>query len=139
MLLGDRVTLFCESCNSNQECIEQLSFSHLPDILILKIRRDQFVKGKGARRLERTVECDRHLSISLQDGDEISSTKYHLIAVSHHLGQSLSKGHYTATLIDPRRKRNLMWSYNDGSVSKTRYLDERTAYILFYRKEKGPG
>ena len=89
--------------------------------------------------MERTVECDRHLSISLQDEDEISSTKYHLIAVSHHLGQSLSKGHYTATLIDPRRNRNSMWRYNDVSVSKTRNLDEQTAYILFYRKEKGPG
>ena len=89
--------------------------------------------------MERTVECDRHLSISLQDGDEISSTKYHLIAVSHHLGQSLAKGHYTTTLIDPRLKKNSMWKYNDVSVSKTWYLDERTVYILFYRKEKGPG
>ena len=32
-----------------------------------------------------------------------------------------------------------MWRYNDVSVSKTRNLDEQTAYILFYRKEKGPG
>ena len=89
--------------------------------------------------MERTVKCDRHLSISLQDRDEISSTKYHLIPVSHHLWQSLSKGHYTTTLIDPRRKKNSMWKYDDVSVSKARYLDERTAYVLFYRKEKGPG
>ena len=69
-------------------------------------------------------------------GDKISSTTYHLIAVSHHLGQSLSKGRYTITLIDLRRKRKFMWRYNDKSVSKTRYLDEQTAYILFYREEK---
>ena len=78
------------------------------------------------------------LSLSFQDGDKISSTTYHLIAVSHHLGQSVSKGHYTTTLIDPRRQRKFMWRYNDESVSKTRCLDERTAYILFYKKEKRP-
>ena len=111
----------------------------MPDVLILRIRRDQFVNGAGACRLGRIVECDRHLSIKSQDEDKISSTTYHLIAVSHHLGQSVSKGHYTTTLIDPRRQRKIMWKYNDESVSKTRYLDERTAYILFYRKEKGPG
>ena len=116
-LLGGKVTRFCESCNSNQECIEQSSFSHLPDILILRIRRDQFVKGEGGCRLGRIVECDRHLTISLQDGDKISSTTYHLIAVSHHL----PKGHYTTTLIDPRCKEKFTWKYNDESVSKTRY------------------
>ena len=27
-----KVTRFCDRCNSNQECIEQSSFSHLTDI-----------------------------------------------------------------------------------------------------------
>ena len=37
--------------------LEQSSLSHLLDILILRIRRDQFVEREGAFRLKRIVEC----------------------------------------------------------------------------------
>ena len=135
-LSGDIVTVHCDSCHSDQECAEQLSFSNLPDILVIRLRRDQFERSQGPRRLGKIVKCERDLAVGSGEGENIPPAKYHLIAVSHHMGQSSSKGHYTTTLIDPRRKPRLMWKYDDVTVARTGNLDQRTAYILFYRKEK---
>ena len=127
-LSGDIVSVYCETCKSDQLRVEQLSFSSLPDVLILRLRRDQFEEGQGARRSGSNMECERRLTVS--------STLYQLVAVSHHIGQSLSSGHYTSTLIDPRPSKKFMWTYNDKSVEKAKTLDQRTAFILFYRRVK---
>ena len=127
-LSGDFVTVYCDSCKSNQQCIEQLAFSELPDVFVMRLRRDQ-VEG----RLSEEVRCDRKLSIGPEDLDAPMVT-YHLTAVVHHLGQSLLHGHYTTTLINPQT--NHMWNFNDEVVEEVRRLDQKTAYILLYRKEK---
>ena len=132
---GGTVTVHCNKCNSNQDCTEQSSFLNLPDVLIFRIRRDQFMGGQGAYRSGRQMEYERHLTIGSREGENITPTTYHLVAVSHHVRQSFSSSHYTTTLIDPR-KRNLMWKYDDEIVSETKVLDNRTSFILFYRKER---
>jgi len=79
------------------------------------------------------VHCERKLSI-FADQVDVPLVTYHLTAVVHHIGRSLSSGHYTTTLIDPRTNR--MWNYNDEAVKEVGRLNHETAYILLYRKEK---
>ena len=96
-LSGGTVTVRCDSCNSNQDCIEQSSFLNLPDVLIFRIRRDQFSGVGGGYRSGIKMEYERNLTINSGEGEGTSSAAYHLIAVSHHVGQSFSSGHYTTT------------------------------------------
>ena len=135
-LSGDIVSVRCDPCQSDQQCVEQLSFSNLPDVLIIRLRRDQFQEGRGSSRSGSEVECDRRLTIGSGLGESVSLATYQLVAVSHHSGKSLSSGHYTSTLVDPRPNRKFMWTYNDELVGKARTLDQKTAFILFYRKDK---
>ena len=65
--------------------------------------------GQGAYGSGRQKEYERHLTIGSREGENITPTTYHLVAVSHHVRQSFSSSHYTTTLVDPR-KSNLMWS-----------------------------
>ena len=134
-LSGGTVTVRCDSCNSNQDCIEQSSFLNLPDVLIFRIRRDQFSGVGGGYRSGIKMEYERNLTINSGEGEGTSSAAYHLIAVSHHVGQSFSSGHYTTTLLDPRGS-DLMWKYDDVHVTKTKVLDNKTSFILLYRKER---
>ena len=134
-LSGGTVTVRCDSCNSNQDCIEQSSFLNLPDVLIFRIRRDQFSGVGGGYRSGIKMEYERNLTINSGEGEGTSSAAYHLIAVSHHVGQSFSSGHYTTTLLDPRGS-ELMWKYDDVHVTKTKVLDNKTSFILLYRKER---
>ena len=59
---------------------------------------------------------------------------YNLISVIHHTGDN-GAGHCTATIVNGN-KQGVMWRYNDSQVSKVTKLDERSAYILFYRKSR---
>ena len=111
-----------------------LSFINLPDILILRLRRDQFVRNQGGGRLGEQVNCERCLTVGLGEGGNTPPATYHLVAVCHHTGQSLASGHFITTLVDPHSENK--WEYDDPSVSKTSALDPWTAYIFFYRKEK---
>ena len=133
-LSGSLVTRYCDECRSDQICVEMLSFMNLPDILILRLRRDQFVRNQGGGRIAEQVNCDRCLTVGLGEGGNTPPATYHLVAVCHHTGQSLASGHFLTTLVDPHSENK--WEYNDPSVSKTSALDPWSAYIFFYRKEK---
>ena len=56
------------------------------------------------------------------------------ILLVHHIGRSLASGHYTTTLINPQSRH--MWNFNDEVVKEVRRLNQETAYILLYRREK---
>ena len=127
-LSGDVLTVYCNSCESNQQCIEQSAFSKLPDVFVMRLRRDQ---AEG--RLDQAVHCDHKLSIGPEDVNA-PMVVYHLTSVVHHIGRSLSSGHYTTTLINPQSRH--MWNFNDEVVKEVRRLNQETAYILLYRREK---
>ena len=116
-----------------QEFFHQLTFTNLPQVLIVRLQRAQFNVLNGAHRVGNAVTCERQLSIGSGIGEGILPTNYQLMAVIHHLGESPTSGHYTATLI--KHRTNQMWNYNDGSVIPVKGFDERSAYILIYKKE----
>ena len=133
MLSGDMVTRNCRPCGHDQEFFHQLTFTNLPQVLIVRLQRAQFNVLNGAHRVGNAVTCERQLSIGSGIGEGILPTNYQLMAVIHHLGESPTSGHYTATLI--KHRTNQMWNYNDGSVIPVKGFDERSAYFLFYKKE----
>ena len=132
MLAGGVVHCHCNFCNTNQKFTEHLSFKNLPQVLIVRLQRAQFDFHSGERRVGDSVICDRQLTISTDENQDVSPAKYLLIAVIHHIGDSPSSGHYTATLINPRSKQ--MWKYDDESVTSEKSLDQQSAYILLYKK-----
>ena len=111
---------------------ECLGFCSKPQVLIVRLQRAQFHFHSGERRVGDSVICDRQLTISTDENQDVSPAKYLLIAVIHHIGDSPSSGHYTATLINPRSKQ--MWKYDDESVTSEKSLDQQSAYILLYKK-----
>ena len=134
MLSGSEVSRFCANCNRNQICNAKLTFTILPDVLIFRLRRDQFSRKKGFEKLRDRVRCDKVVHIPSDDVLTPDTTSYDLISVIHHTGAD-GAGHCTATIINGN-KQGVMWRYNDSQVSKVTKLDERSAYILFYRKSR---
>ena len=103
----------------------------LPNILILRLLRDQFDANLGVGvKLDTDVHCNKVLAIGSSSVQ--SPSVYHLTSVIHHTGDSLNKGHYFSTLINAKTKK--MWRYNDEKVDRVTKLDGKTAYLLFYRK-----
>ena len=134
LLSGSKVSRFCASCNRDQLCNEKLTFTILPDVLIFRLTRDQFCRKKGFKKLRDKVKCDK--VVHMPSGDVLTPdiTNYNLISVIHHTGDN-GAGHCTATIVNGN-KQGVMWRYNDSQVSKVTKLDERSAYILFYRKSR---
>ena len=85
MLSGDEVTRYCSTCQKDQVCTEQLSFSHHPDVLVFHLQRGQFDVRNGARRLAGSVVCDRQLSIGVGSEDVFVADYYLSSVVLFHL------------------------------------------------------
>jgi len=67
--------------------------------------------------------------------DEPEPVLYDLYAVSNHYG-SLNGGHYTATCLNPIKKK---WYYCDDSSVRAAGADQvvsRAGYLLFYRRRE---
>ena len=134
LLAGSEVSRFCNNCNGDQICNEELTFTILPDVLIFRLLRDQYDKEKGVEvKLRDKVRCDKVLNIRSGHGQVPNHSVYHLTSVIHHTGANSSSGHCTATLINANKK-GTMWRYDDSKVTRVTKFDERTAYLLFYRK-----
>ena len=134
LLSGSAVSRFCANCGKDQVCNEELTFTVLPDVLIFRLLRDQFDREKGIGvKLRDAVRCEKVLNICSGDRQLPEFTTYHLTSVIHHTGAD-GAGHCTTSLVNASKK-GMMWKYDDSKVPcKVTKLDERSAYILFYRK-----
>ena len=131
LLAGSELLRHCQECKGDQMCTEERIFDLLPNILILRLLRDQFDANLGVGvKLDTDVHCNKVLAIGSSSVQ--SPSVYHLTSVIHHTGDSLNKGHYFSTLINAKTKK--MWRYNDEKVDRVTKLDGKTAYLLFYRK-----
>ena len=130
--VSGKVTRRCWKCKVNRLCSEDTHFSHLPDVLIVRVERSKFdAVSLVQTKLHGKIVCEKVLSLPLGvDGPVVT---YHLSSVIHHSGNSI-RGHYTATLCDPHN--NKMWYCNDSDVRKTKRIDYKTACVFFYRKEE---
>ncbi|KEP52774.1 ubiquitin carboxyl-terminal hydrolase [Rhizoctonia solani 123E] len=142
----------CPRCKTARRAAKQLTFSRMPPVLIIHLKRFSF-KGPFTDKLETLVEFplkDLDLTNYMpppltpnmdKDGLErfspqdpraqIPPYKYELYGVANHFG-SLSSGHYTA-FVKSRGK----WMYCDDSritPAEPKEVVGKPAYILFYKR-----
>ncbi|KAJ1306638.1 hypothetical protein OPQ81_007634 [Rhizoctonia solani] len=142
----------CPRCKTARRAAKQLTFSRMPPVLIIHLKRFSF-KGPFTDKLETLVEFplkDLDLTNYMpppltpnmdKDGLEKFSPQdpraqvppynYELYGVANHFG-SLSSGHYTA-FVKTRGK----WMYCDDSritPAEPKEVVGKPAYILFYKR-----
>ncbi|KZS94684.1 hypothetical protein SISNIDRAFT_484224 [Sistotremastrum niveocremeum HHB9708] len=146
----------CPHCKTLRKASKQLSFSRLPAVLIVVLKRFS-VKGPFTDKLETLVDfpikgldltnymppplppgADRGQigptgSLADDPSVQVPPYRYDLFGVTNHFG-SLSSGHYTA-FIAARGG----WQYCDDSrvvAADPREIVGRAAYVLYYKRSK---
>lgn len=120
-----------------KKCTKQLSFSSLPPILIIQLKRFIYKQNSSTKQLElhkitRPLKIPSELNLSQNN----SNFNYKIYGLVNHHGSSLNSGHYTSII----KVNNVDWaSYDDDvkiqSVNIEPILNQNSsAYLLFYEK-----
>jgi len=136
---SERVEWNCPSCKHKSSPQRQLTISHLPQVLILHLKRfsQSWITGEH-RKIESHIDFPlENLDISQFISERYRSrnpvTGYNLYAVSNQRG-SLISGHYTANV-----KRYKNWFLcNDSNISliiNPSSVPSEDGYILFYYRK----
>jgi ubiquitin C-terminal hydrolase len=138
--LADTETVYCNRCKEMLAPIKKMDVWTAPDILILHLKRFQFIAGQYMVLREKINDVvdfpieGLDLSSYVQGPVRADAPPlYDLYAVSHHMG-GLGGGHYTATaknFLD-----NKWYYFNDSSVTPAdpNSAVNATAYVLFYKR-----
>ena len=110
----------CDICSSNNAHIELSCIKQTPNILVLVVNRFSF--EAHARKNNSCIVLNRKL--------HHNSFGYDLLGSIHHLGNSMTSGHYISKLYYA----NVVYECNDHKISKLSSSDEisDSAYIVFY-------
>ena len=119
-----------------KKCSKQLSFSSLPPILIIQLKRFIYKQSPKYKELELN-KLTRPIKISTEIHLNQNSTNltYRLYALVNHHGSSIHNGHYTATI-----KKEGWMNFNDDARLQTVNVENvtnqnSTAYLLFYERQ----
>ncbi|XP_054160020.1 ubiquitin carboxyl-terminal hydrolase 2-like [Oppia nitens] len=111
----------CETCQSKRKSFKSLSFSRIPPILIIQLKK--FVND--GNKISKAVTINSQLVIK--------SHNYYLFAIICHNGTTCSRGHYTSYCLH----NHIWYLFDDEVVHSIQTMDFNTvssdAYILFYR------
>eukprot|EP01038_Epipyxis_sp_PR26KG_P005667 gene5667-7824_t len=141
--LAPAETVYCSNCKQHLAPIKKMDIWSAPDILILHLKRFQYIPGQYFIHREKINELidfpisDFDLSNYVIGPKDVDAPPiYDLYAVSHHSG-GLGGGHYTATC--KNYINNKWYNFNDASVSETQASNavSPTAYVLFYKRRTG--
>ena len=121
--------IYCNNCKKLLDAEGKNRIFSSPHVLILILNR-----GK-ANKFDCDVEFDEDLDIKNYVTSNQCPTKYKLIGVISHYGESSMSGHFTA---DCRHFDNKWYCFNDGIVSgpNNYYNKKGTPYILFYENKE---
>lgn len=125
--------LRCEDLG--RKCSKQLSFSSLPPLLIIQLKRFIYKQTTPKSELE-LHKITRPLKIPL--ALNLQQNTYRLYAGVNHHGGSLNAGHYTATIHKPDGS----WCvFDDDSkvqkVNESAVLNQNSSvYLLFYERQQ---
>lgn len=150
--LASTETLYCSACKNHLPPIKKMDIYNTPDVLILHLKRFQFIPGQYFVHREKISQVVAFPIEGLdlrkyvigseflhENGDFVNVNAeddrfiYDLYAVSHHMG-GLGGGHYTASCLNPTTGQ---WYYfNDSSVNtcQPESVVSGTAYVLFYKR-----
>jgi len=123
---------YCEYCKECTVSEKQLSFTTLPEVLCIHIKRFKYGNLSGGTKQDEKISFQKNLELPLNTTGQ--SADYELIGIINHQGSSVNSGHYVSYV-----KRDDSWyEFNDSYVSQvpeTMVLDVE-AYILFYCRKK---
>ena len=121
--------IYCNRCRKLLDAKGQNRIFSSPHVLILILNR-----GK-ANQFDCDVEFDENINIGKYVVSKACPTKYKLIGVISHFGESSMSGHFIA---DCRHFDGKWYTFNDSMVSSPnyKYSKKGTPYILFYENEK---
>ncbi|TCD70276.1 hypothetical protein EIP91_004177 [Steccherinum ochraceum] len=134
------------------EASQQTLIDSLPPILVLHMKRFQYDTNVGdvvkiSKQVAYGADLEIPSDLMAPNRRTPLPVKYQLFGVLYHHGQSASGGHYTLDILHPNRDMNdrprAAWiRIDDELVSDVRAedvfgqqeRDDRTAYLLFYRR-----
>jgi ubiquitin C-terminal hydrolase len=129
--LGKDYNWRCDECNGNQESEKKLLLWKSPKILIIQLKRFDFMSNK---KIQDNIgyplnnfDLNRYI-----DGYDKSESKYNLSGIIEHIG-SLDRGHYISHNLNSN---NNWYTYDDDQVYECSLSDikNKQAYILCYIK-----
>ena len=120
--------IYCNRCNKLLDAKGENRIFSSPHVLILILNR-----GK-ANIFDCDVEFEENLNIGKYVDSKQCPTKYKLIGVISHFGESNMSGHFIA---DCRHFDGKWYTFNDSIVTgpNYKYTKKGTPYILFYENE----
>ena len=120
--------IYCNRCNKLLDAKGENRIFSSPHVLILILNR-----GK-ANKFDCDVEFEESLNIEKYVESKQCPTKYKLIGVISHFGESSMSGHFIA---DCRHFDGKWYTFNDSIVTgpNFKYSKKGTPYILFYENE----
>uniref|UniRef100_A0A915MQY5 ubiquitinyl hydrolase 1 n=1 Tax=Meloidogyne javanica TaxID=6303 RepID=A0A915MQY5_MELJA len=138
----------CPKCKKPSGSM-QIKFDHLPDILVVYLKRFNFLTGSHKKKNDTNVYALEELDMSSyidnqhsledlsKDKVETNANKYDLSCIIYHHGCTFSSGHYTAAT------RNFLdgkWRlFNDTEVSdksQNEICTSDCSYMLFYQRKR---
>ncbi|XP_035992893.1 ubiquitin carboxyl-terminal hydrolase 37-like [Fundulus heteroclitus] len=131
-------------CGAQQSSL-QSSFSTLPNVLILHLKRFIVTRSYTVNKMKNPITLSKELVLKEEYmANRNTTARYSLVSVVSHMGSSADSGHYICDSIygrpDMGDSANLWLTYNDERVSQTTAEDvcrrrETTAFLLFYEKQ----
>ena len=120
--------IYCNRCNKLLDAKGENRIFSSPHVLILILNR-----GK-ANKFDCDVEFEENLNIEKYVDSKHCPTKYKLIGVISHFGESSMSGHFIA---DCRHFNGKWYTFNDSMVTgpNNKYIKKGIPYILFYENE----
>ena len=123
-------SFYCGLCKKihESECFNKIY--RPPEILVIILDRGHGKTFKGRVEFEPTLD----LNHSVDEKDYKSKSKYKLICISTHSGDSSSKGHYTACCLN--EKKGIYYYFSDDYVIpiEENELYDYKPYLLFYQR-----
>ena len=134
--MNEEDSVLCEGCKGRTQLITAMQVVRFPQVLPIVLQRVRMLpSGLEKSHIKIQYPIDGLDLSQFEVGLTCSPAVYDLIAVIHHSGRSLSRGHYVAYARNPVTGG---WvKYDDTSVKEVSELtavQDEGAYMLFYRR-----
>ena len=123
----------------SKKCTKQLSFSSLPPILIIQLKRFIYKQNSTSKQLElHKITRPLKIPLELNLSQNNSSFNYKIYGLVNHHGSSLNSGHYTSII---RTNLNDWYSFDDDikiqcvNNIETILNQNSCAYLIFYERK----
>lgn len=123
----------------SKKCTKQLSFSSLPPILVIQLKRFIYKQNSTSKQLElHKITRPLKIPLELNLSQNNSTLNYKIYGLVNHHGSSLNSGHYTSII---KTSLNDWYSFDDDtkiqcvSNIETILNQNSSAYLIFYERK----